>query len=296
VGAPRSLARLTLESDALRLVACPELGGRIVSLVDRRSGREWLVQGIDPAAAAPWAAEEAIFGGAEAFGWDECLPTVAPCADPLDPDGPSLRDHGDQWGRAASQDVVASSLVTAWPVGRWPYRFERRIELNGGVVDVAYRLVNDGPRDLPFLWSMHALLALDPGAVVRIEEPGAARLTAAHGYAVPPDPACAEWLVPSAPTATFVKAYTRLRPPGRVSVRQPDGAVLEVDWDLAVAPVAGIWLDFGGWPPGGPPGWQAAIEPTTSEDDDLASAIDAGRARILTPGGEVRWFVRLDFG
>ena len=32
-----------------------------------------------------WSAGDVVFGGRESFGWDECLPTVAPCPDPLDP-------------------------------------------------------------------------------------------------------------------------------------------------------------------------------------------------------------------
>ena len=66
-----------LESEFVRLVAVPEVGARVISLVDRRTGREWLVQGMLPAddvaggaSARAWAAEDAVFGGAEAFGWD----------------------------------------------------------------------------------------------------------------------------------------------------------------------------------------------------------------------------------
>ena len=60
-------------------------------------------------------AEEAAFTGERAFGWDECLPTVAPCADPLDPGGPSLRDHGDGWGR--SSEVSRLAATAAVPAG-----------------------------------------------------------------------------------------------------------------------------------------------------------------------------------
>ena len=80
-------ARL-IESAEVRLVAVPSLGGRVVSLLDRRSGREWLVQGEAPAADdRSWEAEAAVFAGREAFGWDECAPTVAPCVDPRDANG-----------------------------------------------------------------------------------------------------------------------------------------------------------------------------------------------------------------
>ncbi len=247
-----------------------------MSLLDRRRDREWLVAGEPPAAPSAWADETAVFGGREAYGWDECLPTVAPCADPLHPGGPALRDHGDLWGRPAEVSLRSSALVTTWLRGRWPYRFERRIELHGAVVEVSYRLTNDGERPIPFLWSMHPLLELEPGAIVRVERPG-------QGV---------EWQVPDGPTGTYLKAYERLLEPGRVVARQPDGASLGFEWDRTVAPVVRVWLDFGGWPESEPV-WQAAIEPTTSEDDDLGSAIAAGRAPVLAPSEAVAWSVRL---
>jgi hypothetical protein len=294
----RQLARdatVTLANDEIRLVADPALGGRVVALTDRRRDREWLVAGDAATATAAWAAETAPFGGPEAFGWDECLPTVAPCPDPLHPGGPALRDHGDQWGRPADVDLASNALTTAWPSGRWPYRFVRRIELDGPIMTVDYRLTNDGRVAIPFLWAMHALLALEPGAVVQVVRPGALRITSTQGDPPPPIAGGAEWHVPDGPTGTYLKAYARLVEPGRVIARQPDGATLSFEWDRVFAPVVGLWLDFGGWPEAAPV-WQAAVEPTTSEDDDLRSAIEAGRARLLPAAASVGWSVRLAFG
>jgi hypothetical protein len=288
---PVPLEMMTLENDELRLVACPWLGGRIMSLVDRRRDREWLVLGEPPAVPAAWARETAVFGGREAFGWDECLPTVAPCPDPFAPRQPALRDHGDQWGRPATLTLEPLALVTTWSQSRWPYRFERRIELEGAVARVEYRLRNQGDRPMPFLWSMHPLLALEPGALVRIERPVDPRVTSQMG-ARPSEPETAEWPVPAGPTGTYLKAYARPPDPGRVVARQPDGATLSFEWDQTFAPVVGLWLDFGGWPESAPV-WQVAIEPTTSGDDDLGSAIAAGRAAMLAPADTIAWSVQI---
>ncbi|HSH33484.1 MAG TPA: hypothetical protein VLB31_07680, partial [Actinomycetota bacterium] len=105
---------VVLENDAVRLACEPDVGARITSLVDLRTGREWLVPGTLPGNAAASAAEGAVFGGTEAFGWDECLPTVAPCPDPADATAPALRDHGDQWGRPADVEATDERLVATW--------------------------------------------------------------------------------------------------------------------------------------------------------------------------------------
>lgn len=64
--------------------------------------------------AAGWTGRDARFTGAVAFGWDECLPTVAPCPDPADPAGSPLRDHGDLWGRPATVAGEGPVLATTW--------------------------------------------------------------------------------------------------------------------------------------------------------------------------------------
>ena len=177
---------VVLENDAVRLACEPEVGARITSLVDRRTGREWLVPGTLPGTAAAWAAEGAVFGGAEAFGWDECLPTVAPCPDPADAMAPALRDHGEQWGRPADVEATDDRLVATWTRSRWPLRFRRAITLEGAAVACEYELEAGGDRALPILWSMHALLSLEPGSAIVVEPGGPARLTHHVGFGIPP--------------------------------------------------------------------------------------------------------------
>ena len=64
-----------LETDLIRVAAAPERGARIVSLVDCRTGRDWLAQGEPPYVKE----SDARYGLLEAAGWDECFPTVSPC-------------------------------------------------------------------------------------------------------------------------------------------------------------------------------------------------------------------------
>jgi hypothetical protein len=302
---------VALENDLVRLVAVPSLGARVVSLVDRRTGREWLVGGEPPgiADAERWSSEDAVFGGAEAFGWDECLPTVAPCPDPLDPAGTPLRDHGDQWGRATSVEAGLDGFSAAWASPRWPLVLRRTLRLDGPAVVAEYRLDANGDRALPVLWSMHALLALEPGAWIVVEPAARARLTHHTGLGIAPDLAEVDW--PVAPTATggsvaldvvraveagqAAKLYLAAAGLSTVAARGVDGAELRFAWDRAVAPALGIWFSYGGWPPGEPGRrHQVAIEPTTSPDDDLAGALATGRARVVEPGTPLRWTVRME--
>ena len=300
---------LRVATPALELVVVAGLGARIVSLRDRRRGREWLLGGAVPgeAEARAWAAQDAPFGGRESFGWDECLPTVAVCADPREPDGPPLRDHGDQWAREASvaTDATSGSVEVTWAGARWPYRFGRRLSCpHDDVVLAEYTLVNQDDRPIPFLWSQHAVLALEAGS--RLELPGVehVRQTWQHGIDLREQPV---WpLAERQDGRTIDLAAVRSGegwaaklyavPPGPVAAVAPDGARLSFEWDRDVTPALGIWLAYGGWPADGMPVEQVALEPTTSSDDHLEGALAGGRARWLAGGESARWWVRLTVG
>ena len=135
-----SLQTIVLDNNRVRVIVVPALGARVISLTDRFSSREWLVAGDPPADPAAWAGREAVFDGDVAFGWDECLPTIVRCPDPLDPSAPPLRDHGDQWGRPTQVTAEGEVLVARWASGTWPYRFTRRLRLDGPRIVAEYEL------------------------------------------------------------------------------------------------------------------------------------------------------------
>ncbi len=327
-------ATLELANDRVRVLVCPALGARVLSLADLWTGREWLVQGEPPEAdgdadadaAAPdggsaggapaWSAADAVFSGEVAFGWDECLPTIAPCPDPADPTAPPLRDHGEQWGRPTAVTADGMVLAAAWEGLRHPYTFRRRLRLDGPRIVAEYDLENHGAVDLPVLWSMHPLLALEPDARIEVEGLVSVRVSAAAGLPLAPVPGRADWpetpgtdgrpialdVVRGPGAGTALKAYGGWELygswdsasgeglPGVAAVAQPDGGRLELSWYAPIAPNLGIWLSDGGWPaPPAVPRSQHALEPTTSPDDDLATAIAAGRALVLAPAERVAW-------
>jgi hypothetical protein len=297
---------LVLATAAVELEVVGEVGGRVVSLRDRRRDREWLMAGEPPSEqeARDWSAEVAAFWGRESFGWDECLPTVSVCPDPRDPGGLPLRDHGDQWGRGTyvSIDEEAGAVTHTWGGPRWPYRMARRLSIvDEATVLAEYEVVSLADEDLPMLWSQHPVLRLEPGTLIDVPGVTHVRRTGQRGIELPEEPA---WPV----AATLDRGDTDLsrvrqgegwaaklyaRPSGSVAAVAPDGARLGIDWDHDFAPALGIWLSAGGWPPQGPPCDQVALEPTTSVDDDLATAMAAGRDRTLPAHGRVAWWVRL---
>ena len=296
---------IALSTEAIELEVVSEVGARVVSLRDKRRDREWLRQGQKPRELdqMDWAEEGAVFAGRESFGWDECLPTTAPCADPLVP-ASDLRDHGDQWGRGAylRLDYEQGAVEHTWAAARWDYRLHRRISFAGeDTVLAEYVLESLAEVPLPIHWAQHPVIRAEPGSYIDLPDVHAARRTWQNGIDLPAEPA---W-----PRATTRDGQERdlacvrtnegwaavlyADAPEGARVVAPDGARLDFEWDRDFAPVLRIWLSFGGWPPGEEPSEQIALEPCTSMHDHLAGAIEAGEERILSPGAEQRWWVRL---
>ena len=297
---------VVLSTEAIDVEVVGEVGARVVSLRDKQRGREWLAQGqkLRELEQMDWADEAAPFGPRESFGWDECLPTTLPCADPIDPAAAELRDHGDQWGRGAylSTDAAAGAVVHTWSVPRWQYRLSRRLSFDDERTLLAdYALASLGDAPLPITWAQHALFELEDGAMIDLPEVERVRPSASIGIELPDE---MDW-----PTSTLADGRTvdfsciarglewatvvYAEPGENVRVVQPDGARLDLDWDREFAPVLRVWLSNSGWSADGQTNVQYGLEPVTSADDDLCAAVEQGRARMLEPGAEIRWWVRL---
>lgn len=297
---------IRLSTEAVELEVVGEVGARVVSLRDRHRDREWLTQGAPPAELEQmaWAEEGVEFWGRESFGWDECLPTVSVCPDPLAPEGPPLRDHGDQWGRGAylRLDEVAGAVEHTWSVPRWQYRLTRRLSFaDERTVSAEYVITSLAERPLPLLYSQHAVLRLEPGTHLDLPQVGQVVRTVQMGIDLPEDPAWPEARTAEGQAVELARVHTGAGwavklyalAPEPVRAVAPDGARLELDWDRSFAPALGIWLAYGAWPPDGEPNEQVALEPTTSTHDHLAAAMSDGAERVLAPGGELRWWVRM---
>lgn len=98
-GTQQGFQTWTLANGLISLTFIPELGGKLSSLRDLRSGREWLWTNEHLPYQKPTGSNSYV--NADTGGWDECFPTVAPCSYPLEPwQGIPLPDHGELWSQS----------------------------------------------------------------------------------------------------------------------------------------------------------------------------------------------------
>ena len=157
-----------LENEFLRTVVVPELGAKVVSLLDKRSQREWLVgPGGRALKTVPYGAP---FQEQDMSGWDEMFPTIVACAypGPGDRHGTPLPDHGEVWTLPWTVDQAGDGRLTLRVEGRaLPYRLTRTAEYSApATLQLHYQLVNLGQERMPYIWAAHPQFACGPDAEI----------------------------------------------------------------------------------------------------------------------------------
>ncbi|WLT31610.1 hypothetical protein [Geothrix sp. PMB-07] len=295
---------LSLENEQLSVRLRPGQGAKLCSLLDRRTGRDWLIPSQLPGGVylQPTCGDD--FSRFDTSGFDDCFPTVSACKAPgMDIQWP---DHGELWSRPWEVTREGASLLARIDGQAWPYTFSRRVSLEGDTLCLDYTLDNRADRPFPNLWSAHPLLKVSPGMKLWLPgSPGSAFLNApsdpafgSHGEARP-------WpeLLPGVDFSTVqprslgraVKVFFPRVQEGTCGILEPQsGEALTFTWNQAELPHLGLWLCYGGWPDDGRPGHlTVALEPCTGLPDRLDEAAEGGTCLMLPPGGRAAWSLRL---
>jgi hypothetical protein len=271
-----------LGNEELELTVVPELGARVISLKNLRSGREWMWH--PPAGLKLFRNRTGDdFSHGPLAGLDECLPTVAPCLWR----GRKLPDHGEVWAAPWTVDETAwetGVLKTSVQLKISPLEFERSIEVRGNEVCLSYQLGNLGTKDESYLWAMHPLLQFVAGDQLQLPASTRSQLNGE------------KWIdaVDSVrPEGNCAKVFARSISVGCAGVyNRTTGDFLEFEWNPDENDTLGLWLTRGGWHGH----HHLALEPTNGAHDALAVAAESGRCRVVEAGSVVTWDVRLRLG
>jgi hypothetical protein len=273
----------TLADDAVSVSIAPELGGRIVSLRDRISGREWL-DGWSPAGKRRiWRPTDPTnFETGPGAGIDECLPTVLPCTIKRK----SLPDHGELWNQAPDFEVDPKrGFSCRWTLKSLPLDFERRVSLRKNAIHFDYRITNRAEVATPFLWAWHPLFSWKPGDQIRTTQKSC--LSPGGGERLPwPGNDLSRAFFPKGATPA-AKVFLGPLTKGSAAIVAKNGASLSLAWPAALFPFAGIWITRGFWK--GLHHW--AIEPTNAPVDRLSDIRQHSPVSQLDPREVRRWTV-----
>ena len=283
---------IVLENRHLRAVVLPELGAKVWSLVDKAADREalWHNPRVPPRPVHYGAAYDDWFCG----GWDELFPNDAPTAVA----GEAYPDHGELWSMPFAWDVSTEGGAVSlrmWRAGVVTNTsIEKRITLrpDESLLRFGYRISNDGPGSLDFLWKLHPALRVTPTS--RIDLP-ARRVLVDEGFRDRLALDSFSWPHAVAPDGSAVDV--RQVPPQAAATCDFYYAVeLEAGWCALTdtAARAGFGLSFDPavfrsvWVFGAYGGWRGLyttiLEPCTGYPYRLEQAITQGTASTLAAG------------
>jgi galactose mutarotase-like enzyme len=309
------LQAVSVATGAITLTLIPALGGKISSLYDQRTGREWLwTHPRMPYRQVPHGSS--YTAEADTGGWDECFPSVAPCAYPSTPwQGAAIQDHGELWSQPAELTIIEQpeqvTLTTRWHGVAVPYRFERRVVLTAGsgVMRCHYHVTNATNAALPFIWCVHPLLAIEPGMQLMVPNDASFyRWATVPADVLPADRGLRFPLtvhahgqsfdlttLPDATAALALKLWSAPLREGWATLKAANGE-LRMRWDVQQVPQLAFWLNLGAWAGDqGAPYYNLGLEPCIGAQDSLAEAVDDWNLfQTVPPQGSTEWWLEVE--
>jgi hypothetical protein len=264
-----------LQNQNLEISLVPELGAKVISLFNRRSGREWMSCPADGRKLFQNRLGD-DFATSTLVGWDECLPTIVPCFWK----NRQLPDHGEVWSVPWAIDPESfrhGVLKTSVALAVSPFHFERSITLRGNEIQLDYKLENtcDAPEE--FLWAMHPLVPIHPGDTLELTPETRERL------ANPPWLGSLEF---ETAQPTCAKMYAGPLREGRAAITNlVSHDRMTFLWNTKLNHTLGVWLTRGGWNGH----HHLALEPSNGSPDALADACARNKCGLISPRGKLDW-------
>jgi hypothetical protein len=314
---------IELANDLISLTVVPEIGGKIVSIYNLTSEREWLSLNPHLQLQSPHY-DGAFIAAYDSGGLDECFPSITRDAYPTEPwQSILIPDHGELWCQpwdfkldTATADRVVLSMG-CYGV-RLPYRFERRLTLTAksATVDLDYRVANLTPFDMPFVWSIHPILQIEAGMhlslpdnveTVRIDSTTDGGVGDAGGECSWPLAAHKDLspydlsLIPSADVGRAMKIYTLPLPENRLMetwIQDKTGAHrFGFQFHSDEITHVGVWMNYGGWSGSeSTPYYNLGLEPCIGGADSLVAARGLGEYGILAAKQTKHWSLKMVIG
>jgi len=272
-----------LESVHLQVDVAPHVGGRVISIIDKHTGYEflWRNQGLQLDLKPAGTEYDPNFYG----GIDELLPNDL--AEQID--GVDCPDHGELWTTSLDYEITGDQLTVRGSLPKAGLAYEREMRLRDVEpwLDFKYRITNTSSQPRHFLWKLHAALAVEAGDVIecparqaRIVDPAWSRFKTTTPFAWPNlEGRTTNVVPPKDDTMDFFYLYDL--PTGEIFWRRPDsGLKCGYRFDTTVFPCAWLFASYGGFLGH----YTIILEPCTTMPMSVSEAATKGQCSRLEPG------------
>ncbi|HOX37533.1 MAG TPA: hypothetical protein PL033_06055 [Candidatus Brocadiia bacterium] len=291
-----------LESERMQVVILPGQGGAIVSILDKKAGREWLWQSVELRL-------KVIAENPKTYlmtgGWEDMFPSVGPCEfEDAEWGKVSVPDHGELWNRPWKAKDLPDGVQLSVNGEIFPYTLERTCRLSGRTLRLDYALTNTGSKAFPFMFAGHPVLSVQGKAQILISNGARTVVYESQDGRLGKPGARFPWpdcvVKGEQIDASLVDAETRGKTDklfvsdfedAEVGLRDIDsGGRLMIRFNAQELSSIGVWTNMNAYPPESPVS-VAAIEPTTSPTENLAEAIAKKTEVRIEPGRTLRWSI-----
>lgn len=305
---------MVIENEYLRAEFLPEIGGKMIALVDRETKNQFLLESQLPGKAYKRAAYGARFEAYDTSGFDECFPTIEACTDqPMRARRHSYHvdfpDHGELWSRPWDHSIGDDELVFSISGVRANYRLQKKIKLADNRLDIHYRLISYLDEPLSYVWSAHPLLKVHPGSkVILPEKINRMFLSWASDANIGKLGDYMPWpflsgvntgidfsIVQKQSLGVAAKCFSDRLSDGWAGVYDEEtNQSIFFEFDPKEIPYLGTWLCYGGWPVGSRDRHlTVALEPCTGRPDSLSKAIQRHECTAIGPGRTREWTLEI---
>lgn len=305
----KDLQAVRVESGRVSALFLPRYGGKLASLRDRESGREFLAQAPGEHYRTP------RYGGDytefECSGFDDMFPTIDPVCCMQEPwKGVEMPDHGEVYALPWDRRETERGLLLSTHGVRFPYRLQKEIYFETETaLCLEYTAENLSPFPWEYLWAAHLMLRSEEGGKAAVSYTPGDSVTCVFSI----DPAFGErgdkLRFPLArradggeqdlcktgekrPDGLCYKYYfDRPFQEGEFRYQYPDGAGFRLTFGPREAlPYMGVWVNEGGFH-----GLQCiAPEVCTSAFDRPDVAKLYGKCAVLEGYGKAHWKLCLE--
>jgi hypothetical protein len=277
---------ICLDNSELRVEIAPEVGGRITSLWNKALGGEclWRNPRLSLAKSTPGAPYDPHFYG----GIDEILPGDLPET----VQGLENSDHGELWTLPLRHRLEGKALEMEGMLPRWglAYRKSASLREEEPILDLDYTIANPTGERRPFLWKLHAALAIQPGdrlvcpaRQAAVADPEWSWWKSTEPFPWPGTGGWPDGLVPPPNgTTEFLFLYPLLE--GWIALASPARRrALRISFDRQVFPYACYFASFGGLDGH----YTAVLEPCTAMPVSVNEALRLGQCSVLESGASL---------
>lgn len=301
--------QISLENDFIKVIFLPQIGGKMIKLINKKTGTNFLLEPQNNGKGYKPAYHGASFDQYDTSGFDECFPTVEASTITTESGSKiSFPDHGQLWSKPWQYKITEDETLIRTAKGvNWNYSFTKKVHLEENKFIIDYIAENYEDESLPYIWSAQPLLNVEPGDEIYLpDEINEVMLGWSSDEKIGRPGNQLTWpnldgrndfsTIQDINFAKAVKVFSKtLNEFGWCAFHKiKNKESLLISFDTTKIPYLGIWLTYGGWPVNRQSKHLTiALEPTNACCDSLEKAMENKSCGLIKPMQKNEW--RMEF-